>query len=133
MSIRMERVAALVQREIAKLLQTEFAEQVQSIVTVTHVRMTKDLSTAYVHVSVLGDTEAQRRAAFHHVEALKPELRAALASQIRHQLRIVPELRLFLDESAQHAQHMENLFDRIREERNRRDGGETEVEESSDA
>lgn len=128
MSIRTERVAALVQREIAQLLQTEFAEEVQPMVTVTHVRMTKDLSIAYVHVSVLGETEAQRRDAFRHVEALKPELRSALASRVRHQLRTVPELRLFLDESAQHAQRMEDLFDRIREERDRRDGGEAEAE-----
>ncbi|MEX1055656.1 MAG: ribosome-binding factor A, partial [Rhodothermales bacterium] len=64
MSIRTERVAKLLQREIADILQTEFSEQLPGLFTVTNVRMTKDLSIAYVDVSVYGQELTQRQAAF---------------------------------------------------------------------
>jgi len=120
MSIRTERVAKLIQREVAKLLSTDFADQVKPLVTVTDARITKDLSIAYVYVSVMGDSSEQRETTFKRLETQVPELRSALASRVRHQLRIIPELRLFLDESLQRAERMENLFDRIQAERERR-------------
>jgi len=120
MSIRTERVAKLIQREVAKLLSTDFADQVKPLVTVTDARVTKDLSIAYVYVSVMGDSSEQRETTFKRLESQLPELRSALASRVRHQLRIIPELRLFLDESLQRAERMENLFDRIQAERERR-------------
>lgn len=120
MSIRTERVASLIQREIAQLLNTDFAGKVQPLITVTHVRMTDDLSIAYVHVSVMGETKAARQDAFHHLASYTAELRSALASRIRNQMRTIPELKFFLDESAQRAKRMNDLFDRIRDERQRR-------------
>jgi len=121
MSIRTERVAKLLQREVAAMLTTEFLDQVHPLVTVTNVRVTKDLSIGYVHVSVLGSTPEQRQAAFMHLQDLTPQIRMALARRIRHQLRIVPELRFFLDESLEEAKKMEDLFDKIRAERSSRE------------
>ncbi len=121
MSIRTERVAKLVQREVADLLNTEFLQQVQPMVTVTEVRVTKDLSVAYINVSILAEQVAQRQAAFKHLEELTPQVRGALGARIRHQVRIIPELRFFLDESLEKSQRMEDLFDKIRAERSRRE------------
>ncbi len=121
MSIRTERVARLIQRDVADLLQTDFSEQLPSLVTLTDARVTKDLSIAYLYVSVYGDTAAQRQASFRHLEELTPQIRGALGRRIRHQVRAIPEIRFFLDDSLEHAQHMETLFDRIREERDRRE------------
>lgn len=120
MSIHAERVAELVQREVARILQREYADQLQPMVTVTRVRMTGDLSIAYVYASVMGDTSEEREATFSQLKALTPEIRDQLASRIRHKVREIPELKFFLDESLQRAKRMENLFDRIREERERR-------------
>ena len=92
------------------------------MVTVTEVRVTKDLSIAYIYVSVFGQTPEQRQAAFRHLEDQIPQIRSSLAGRIRHQLRLVPELRFFLDESLEQARKMETLFDRIRAERARREG-----------
>ena len=121
MSIRTERVAKLIQREVASILGTDFSEQLQPMVTVTAARVTKDLSIAYLYVSVFGSTSDQRSATFRHLEGLVPKIRTALAGRIRHQLRTVPELRFFLDESQIEAKKMEDLFDRIRAERARRE------------
>jgi len=121
MSIRTERVAELIQREVASILQREYSNQLQPMVTITDARVTPDLSIAYVYASVLGDTSPKREATFKQLKALTPEIRSKLASRIRHQLRTVPELEFFLDESLQKAKRMENLLDRIKQERERRE------------
>ncbi|PSQ83192.1 MAG: hypothetical protein BRD40_02205, partial [Bacteroidetes bacterium QS_1_65_9] len=66
---------------------------------------------------------------FRHLEELAPEVREKLASQIRHQLRIVPELKFFLDETHQRVERLNTLFDQIQEERERRGGSEEEGKE----
>ncbi len=116
MSIRTERVSRMIQREVADLLQNEFHEASHSMLTITGVRMTKDLGIAYVHVSVLGDKPEQRNAAFKRLEALTVQIRQALAQRIRHQVRRIPELRFFLDDSQQHAARIEELFAQIHAE-----------------
>jgi ribosome-binding factor A len=132
MSIHTERIAELVQREVARILQREYSDQLQPMVTVTRARMTGDLSIAYVYASVMGETTEEREATFRQLKSLAPEIREKLASRIRHKVREIPELKFFHDESLQKAKRMENLFDRIREERQRRedsDGSASEVEE----
>jgi len=125
MSIHTERVAELVQREVARILQRDYSDQLQPMVTITRARMTGDLSIAYVYASVMGDDSEQREATFKQLKALTPEIREQLASRIRHKVKEIPELKFFLDESMQRAKRMENLFDRIREEREHRESEES--------
>jgi len=132
MSIRTERVSKLLQREVADILGTEFADYLPSMVTVTGVRMTKDLSIAYVDVSVMGANAAQKNDAFQHLQTLTPQVRSSLAERIRHQMRAVPELRFFLDDSLERAQRMETLFSRIRAEREHREGRDEEEKDTTE-
>lgn len=121
MSIRTERVAKLLQREVADILQTDLSQQLPTMVTVTDARVTKDLSIAYIYVSVFGENTGQRQAAFKHLQDLTPQVRGALAGRVRHQLRAVPDIKFFLDESMERSRKLDDLFDRIREERERRE------------
>ncbi|MDA0874301.1 MAG: 30S ribosome-binding factor RbfA [Bacteroidetes bacterium] len=117
MSIRTERVASLFQREIAGILGTEFADQLHPMVTVTGVRVTADLSIAYVDVSVLADSMGQKQAVVLKLKDLTPRIRKSLGNAIRHQVKSIPELRFFLDETLEHASRMDALFGKIREEK----------------
>ena len=117
MSIRTDRVGRMIQREVADLLQQDFGEASQSLVTVTGVRMTDDLGTAYVDVSVLGATEAQRKAALARLDGQAPDIRYALAQRIRHQLKRMPDLKFFLDEGPQRRERMDDIFAQIQAER----------------
>lgn len=121
MSIRTERVARLVQREIASILLSDFSQEIPGLVTVTGARMTGDLSIAYVYVSVLSPTEEEKNAVFRHLESLTADIRVELASRIRHQVRKIPELRFFLDETQEQVARLEALFDDIRTEKEQRD------------
>lgn len=121
MSIRIDRVASMLQREIAEILSTEYSDQLQPMVTVTGLRVTNDLSIAYVYVSVLGDNKEQKNAVFGHLRGLSARVRGSLARRIRHQLKGVPEVRFFLDDTLEHVQRIEELFGRIRAEKDDRD------------
>jgi len=128
MSIRTERVASLFQREIAGILGSEFSDQLHPMVTVTKVRVTADLSIAYVYVSVMGDSAGQKKAVVSKLTDLTPRIRKSLGRAIRHQVKSIPELRFFLDESLEHASRMDELFGQIREERSSRDPESTETD-----
>ncbi len=123
MSIRTERVARLLQREIASILQTEFSERIPCMYAVTNVRVTKDLGIAYVDVSIYEQDVEQRRAAFQHFTDLTTEVRSVLARRIRHQLRAVPDIRFFLDERMHGSKRMDEIFEQIRAEREHRESG----------
>ena len=116
MSIRTERVARLIQKEVAQLLHTTFADQLASMVTVTGTRVTGDLSTAYVYLSVLAPDPEQRRTTFEHVDELRTSIRRELGRSIRHQVRKIPDLRFFLDESLEEVEHLEQILRGIRTE-----------------
>ncbi|HEX8384586.1 MAG TPA: 30S ribosome-binding factor RbfA [Rubricoccaceae bacterium] len=120
MSIRTDRVARMIQREVADLLQQDFGEATQSLTTVTRARITPDLGTAYIDVSVMGSTEEARQAGFARLVAQAPLVRTALAARIRHQVRRIPEIKFFLDEGPQRMAHMDDLFSKIRAEREAR-------------
>lgn len=110
MSIRTERVARIIQRTVADLLQNEFANVTSSMVTVTDVRVTRDLSIAYLYVSIYGDEGTPSSDVMARLEEAKPQIRFALGNRIRHQMRKVPGLQFFLDESHQKAARIDELL-----------------------
>lgn len=116
MSIRTEKVARMIQREIADLLQNDFYEASQAFLTVTDVRMTPDLSIAYINISVMG-TDEEKKIALNRLDLAKVQIRKALAQRIRHQVRHIPNLKFFPDEALQHASKMDELFNQIKKER----------------
>ncbi len=122
MSIRTERVASLFQREIAGILSLEYSDLLHPMVTVTGVRVTNDLSIAYVYISVLGDSAPQKQAVLAKLKDFTPRVRKTLGQAIRHQVKSIPELRFFLDETLETAHRMEELFGEIQKERGARTG-----------
>ena len=86
MSIRTERVASMLQREIAEILRHDFASQIEHMITVTGVRVTNDLGKAYIYVSVLGDDDTVKQTAIDELKSLTVQVRKTLAGKIRHQL-----------------------------------------------
>ena len=133
MSIRQERVASLFQREVAGILSSEFSDQLHPMVTVTGVRVTADLSIAYVYVSVMGDSEGQKNGLLVKLKDLNPRIRKSLGRALRHQVKSIPELRFFLDRTLEEAHHMDKLFGQIREERDIRINGSEDENEGDRA
>jgi ribosome-binding factor A len=131
MSIRTERIARLLQRELADILNNDLGLASGPLTTVTHVRVTRDLSIAYVHLSVMAESAGERNAAFSHVSDRTSQIRLQLAGRIRHQIRAVPELRFFLDETEIEAAKIDSLLEKIRTERESR--GDASIDLQDDA
>lgn len=124
MSIRTERLAAVIQQDLGRIIQQSYQKS-GSFITVTQVDVTPDLMIAKVFLSIYAPGK-DADAIFTNLEEHIDEIRKELAGKIRHQVRRIPELHFNKDESAEYVDKMESLFDQIREERRQRDNGEEE-------
>ena len=111
MKIRPERVAHLMRREIADILERELNDpRLGSMVSVTDVEVSQDLSFAKVYVSMLLDGAA-RDVALGTLKHASGFVRHALRPRLG--LREVPELRFLLDTSIERGARVDDLLRRI--------------------
>jgi ribosome-binding factor A len=104
---RLERVNQLIKEEISLLLQRELKDPRLGFVTVTGVETSKDLRTAKVFVSVLGD-DSQWRASLAAFTSARGFIRNWLRTHL--DLRVTPELDFRPDHSMEHAAHIQQLL-----------------------
>jgi ribosome-binding factor A len=111
MRIRPERVAHLMRREVADILENRLRDpRLGSMVSITDVEVTQDLSFARVYVSTL-ETGPER-------ERLLEALNSA-AGFVRHELRPrlglreVPEVRFVLDESIERGARVDEILRKL--------------------
>jgi|ERR1051326_560944 ribosome-binding factor A len=111
-TVRQNKVASLVQKEVADIFQKEMRNAFGSgLITVTHVFMSPDLSFAKTYLSIFGSKNKEET--LETVRKQAREIRRHLGERVRKQLRIVPEIAFFTDESAEYADKMEQLFMKI--------------------
>lgn len=111
MRIRPEKVAHLMRREVADILERKLRDpRLGSTVTVTDVQVTHDLSFAKVFVTVLGD-EAAREQALGALQRASGFVRRELGARL--DLREVPEIRFLYDGSLDQGRRVEDLLRRI--------------------
>jgi ribosome-binding factor A len=106
---RTRRVADLVQRTLAQLLLQNPDDERFRLVTITDVTVSKDLSFAKVYVSMLFDEAEQIREILAALNRSAKSLRFQLAKAV--QLRIVPEIRFYYDESTAKGFRVSDLID----------------------
>ncbi|RTR05491.1 30S ribosome-binding factor RbfA [Halomonas nitroreducens] len=107
---RTDRVADQLQKELAVLIQREIKDPRLGMVTVSGVTVSRDLGYADVHVTLLGEQDAERIK--ENLTVLKRAagfLRSQIARRIK--LRHVPELRFHFDESVVRGQRLSSLID----------------------
>jgi ribosome-binding factor A len=109
---RQLRVNNLLQQEIASILRREITDPHVGFVTITGVEVSVDLRHARVFVSVLGDETAKKESMAAVIRA-RNFIRGLLGDRL--DLRYIPELRFQLDETAEKAQQMEILLNKVAE------------------
>jgi len=124
MSIRTERLSAVIQRDLGKIIQRSYQPS-GTFVTVTRVRMTEDLSIAKVYLSVLAPNRDEKTV-YQFIDEHIPEIRKELASLIRNQVRKIPELHFYPDDTAEYVDKMEQLFKKVEKQRKQEDSNEEE-------
>src|SRR5881396_3678611 len=96
MSVRTERVASTIQRELAMLMMRELQDpRLEGIVSITRVKVSPDLSVADVYISVMG-TPGQQTAALNALKHSAGMMRIMLTKKMT--LRIAPFLKFHIDE-----------------------------------
>lgn len=110
-STRQQKIARQIQRDIAEILQKELADVCRgSLVTVTTVRVSPDLAYAKIYISIFPfERNAELLAAIKEQGWL---VRKLLGSRIRNQLKVVPELEFFLDDSLEYIENIDNLLNK---------------------
>jgi len=114
-SKRQQRFASVIQQDLADIFQREGNSWApNSFITVTRVRVTPDLAIARVYLSFLNTKEGH--STINHIKSHANEIRYKLGSRIKHQVRVVPQLEFFIDDTNEYVEHMDKLFDKISKE-----------------
>lgn len=103
---RSNRVEGLAREVLSEAVQ-ELKDPRVGFVTVTGVKLAKDLRMAHVYVSAMG-TDEEREKTMEALRHAKPHLRSVLGRQVR--LRRLPDLEIVEDQTAQSAQRLEELL-----------------------
>lgn len=117
MSIRTEKVSSLIRQEISRLFTNQFADLSPNMITVTHVKMSDDLSVAKIHLSIWGRIE-DVDSTFVRLEEHKKSIRYELSKSIKNHFKVMPELIFLRDDSMDYVEKIEGIFKKIRESEN---------------
>lgn len=107
---RTQRVAQLLKEEISRLLQREVKDARIGLVTVTDVRVTRDLKYADVYIYLPGDDE-RRAKALEGLSSAAGFMRSRLGRELT--IRRMPELRFVLDRTQDHATRIHELLSEL--------------------
>ena len=108
-STRQKKVARQIQKDVADILIQKTSSILPgALISVSKVRMSPDLSYAKVFLSVFPLHDAS--AFLKSIKNKSSEIRNDLGRRVRHQLRIVPELTFYIDDSLDYAENIDRLL-----------------------
>ncbi|MCC8409540.1 30S ribosome-binding factor RbfA [Mucilaginibacter sp. UR6-1] len=114
-SKRQQKFAGVIQQDLAAIFQREGAAYLpDTLVTITKVRVTPDLAIARVFLSFFNSQNNQQ--ALQLVKSHASEIRYKLGARIKDQVRIIPQLEFFVDDTSEYVERMDKLFDKISKE-----------------
>ena len=106
---RQQKVARQIQKDLAEIIRGRGMSAYDgAMLTVSGVKITPDLALAKVYVSIFPSSKAE--AVMEQLEGETSRLRGLLGRRVSKQLRIVPELSFFLDDSLDYVEHIDELL-----------------------
>ena len=111
MGFRPERLGAVIKKDLGQILQKSYQPS-GTFVTVTNVRLTDDLSIAKVYLSVFSPGRDEK-VVYEFIDEHIAEIRYDLASKIKNQVRKIPELHFYQDDTAEYINKMEQLLSKV--------------------
>jgi ribosome-binding factor A len=108
-SVRQEKIASLIQRELATIFQRESAHLGNDVMaSVTVVRVSPDMGHARVYLSIFGIADPLERIALANQD--KGFYRKHLGNALGKSLRKIPDLHFFLDDSLDYSEQINELL-----------------------
>jgi ribosome-binding factor A len=109
-SLRQQKVNKLLAKELAEIFRSESRSMFGGgFITVTGVRVSPDLSSAKVYLSIMGGSK-DKGVIFKMIQDQTNVVRKKLGFIVGKQLRIVPELMFFIDDSLDYAMKIDALL-----------------------
>ena len=105
---RQQKIARLIQKELGDIFQKQTQATRGVLVSVSAVRISPDLSIAKGYLSVFPSEKADE--IISNINANARQIRFDLGKRVRFQLRIIPELKFFKDDSLDYLDHIDELL-----------------------
>jgi ribosome-binding factor A len=105
---RQQKVARLLQKELGEIFLLYAREMHGIIISVTNVRISPDLSIARIHLSIFPGKQSAE--VLEKINNDQKNIRFDLGKRVKHQLRIIPELFFYLDDSLDYIDHIDQLL-----------------------
>ncbi len=106
---RQAKIARLLQKEISEIFRQQTAKTHGTIVTVSVVRVSPDLSVAKAYLSIFPSAKAQE--VIDSINASTKTIRYELAQRTRYALRKTPEFQFFIDDSLDYIEKIDHLLE----------------------
>ncbi len=120
-SKRQQKFAGVIQQDLAAIFQREGMNLLpNTMITITKVRVTPDLAIARVFLSFFNSNNVQL--ALNTIKQHASEIRYKLGARIKDQVRIIPQLEFFVDDTSEYVERMDRIFDKISKEERQADG-----------
>ena len=105
---RQNKISRLIQKELSEVFREQTTALPGTMVTVSMVRVSPDLSVAKAYLSLFPPEKSKEMLA--NIQNSAKSIRYKMAQRLRFQLRRMPELSFFLDDSLDYAQNIEDLL-----------------------
>ena len=107
-STRQSKIARLIQKELGDIFLKMTKETRGVLVSVSIVRVSPDLGIAKAYLSVFPSAKGEE--IVDTLNKNSKSIRYELGNRVRHQLRIIPELRFYIDDSLDYIENIDNLL-----------------------
>lgn len=105
---RQNRIARLLQKELSLIFQSQTRAMHGVMVSVTRCRISPDLSICTAYLSIFPSERGDEM--LQNVNHNEKTIRYELGKRVRNQLRIIPELRFFIDDSLDYLERIDELL-----------------------
>ena len=105
---RQNRIARLLQKELSLIFQSQTRMMHGVMVSVTRCRVSPDLSICTAYLSIFPSEKGEDM--IRDINANERTIRYELGTRVRNQLRIIPELRFFIDDSLDYIERIDELL-----------------------
>ena len=105
---RQNKIARLIQKELSEMFLVQTKSMPGVIVSVSIVRISPDMSYARAYLSVFPSERGEE--IVKNINSNMKSIRYELGNRVRHQLRIIPELKFFIDDSLDYVEKIDKLL-----------------------
>lgn len=105
---RQNKISRLLQKELAEIFQSQTRMMNGVLVSVTRVRISPDLSICSAYLSIFPSEKSDE--ILKNISSNEKTIRFELGRRVRNQLRIIPELRFFADDSLDYIERIDELL-----------------------